>query len=115
MLYTLKRPTEAFTLEDVIKYGIKVGAEIVDGYPWSFCFWGVPVTHETNESYIVGNLYLTTDTILVFNPSYMIQEQDYPFVLWNKEAFFDLYEPSLASLQQKVRDDMDKLLGRKQS
>lgn len=113
MLYTLKRPTEAFTLEDVINYGIKVGAELVNGYPWSFYFWGVPVTHDTNESYLVGNLNLTPDTMLVFNPSYMIQEQDYPFVLWNKEAFFDLYDPSLASLQQNIRDSMDKLKGEK--
>ena len=53
-----KKPVviEAVTFAEFIEYGINNGANIVDGMPWSFDYNGHPVTHETDEWYIIPTL-----------------------------------------------------------
>jgi hypothetical protein len=42
-----------FTFEQFIQYGIEAGGNIVNGMPWSFTFNGFPVTHETDDAYLI--------------------------------------------------------------
>lgn len=66
MKYNFKpRAIEAFTFDDIVQHGIKSGAHIVNGMPWSFSFHGLPVTHETDQLYIVAGWKITPQFILV--------------------------------------------------
>jgi hypothetical protein len=115
MKYVKKEIVEAYTFEEFIKYGIDSGAELVNGMPWTFDFYGVQVTHENDTSYIVGGFIFTSSSMLVIKNDYDPNEDVYPFESWNKEAFMALHHPSLESLQKKIKDDMDHLTGRKGS
>lgn len=46
---------QRFTFDQFVQYGREHGANIVDGMPWSFHFFGYPVTHETDQLYLIGN------------------------------------------------------------
>jgi hypothetical protein len=41
------------TFDDLVEYGTNSGAQLHDGMPWSFRLNNVPVTHETNDHYII--------------------------------------------------------------
>lgn len=48
--------TRYYSFEEFVEYGKRQeGVNIVDGMPWSFDFFGVPVTQEDDEKYIIGN------------------------------------------------------------
>lgn len=54
-----KKPVvvDALTFEEVVQYGIdQKGAHIVDGIPWSFKLAGKPITHETDDCYLIPTL-----------------------------------------------------------
>lgn len=45
-----------YSFEEFVEYGKRQsGANIVDGMPWSFSFYGVPVTQEDDDKYIIGS------------------------------------------------------------
>lgn len=46
-----------YTFEQFIEYGKNNSANIVDGMPWSFQFYGHPVTHENNDLYLITSTY----------------------------------------------------------
>lgn len=66
-----KKPVviQAMTFEEVMQYGLRNGANVVNGRPWSFSINGHPVTHETDEKYIVSTLegthYFTPEDMLI--------------------------------------------------
>ena len=72
-------PVEAMTFDEFIKYGEAHADNMVNGVPWSFKIRGCPVTHETNEHYIVETLEheydMTPKHVLV------IEENDYIYPL----------------------------------
>lgn len=49
----------------MIQYGIDSGAELHNGFPWSFDFHGLPATHEEDDSYIVDGVRFNSDEIIV--------------------------------------------------
>lgn len=53
-----KKPVvvEAFTFEEFIEEGRKVATSAIDGIPWSFQFRGHPITHETDDCYLIPTL-----------------------------------------------------------
>lgn len=53
-----KKPVvvEAITFQEFIEYGRVNGENIVGGMPWSFKYNGHPVTHETDERYLIPTL-----------------------------------------------------------
>ena len=59
----------AFTLDEIILHGMKNGANMVNGMPWSFKFCGQPVTHETDDLYLIGGngTHMTHKDMLVIN------------------------------------------------
>lgn len=53
-----KKPVvvEAITFQEFIEHGRANGGNIVGGMPWSFKYNGHPVTHETDERYLIPTL-----------------------------------------------------------
>ena len=41
------------TFDEFVQYGLSQNSNIVDGVPWSFDFQGLPVSHETNDKYLI--------------------------------------------------------------
>ena len=56
---------EAVTFDELIQHGLKHTTNIYNNMPWSFEFMGVPVTHETDDCYIVGTEEFTKNHLLV--------------------------------------------------
>lgn len=81
---------EAYTFQEIVKEGVKSGAALVSGMPWSFQFKGYPVTHERDDLYMiklggVGSMrYLLPNSMLVIGPGG-------PYVLGQK-IFEETYE-----------------------
>ncbi len=44
---------EAVTFEELVEHGRQSGANTVNGMPWSFTFSGFPITHETDDCYLI--------------------------------------------------------------
>lgn len=54
-----KKPVvvEAITFDELVEYGLTFGnATIVHGVPWSFTYSGKPITHETDDCYLIPTL-----------------------------------------------------------
>lgn len=67
----IKRPIviEAITFDEFVDYGKKHGESWgPDGMPWHFKYKGHPITHETNERYLIPTLEGTMD----FTPADML-------------------------------------------
>lgn len=69
---TISTEARIFTFEEFIEFGKYNGGNIVDGLPWSFKFYGNPVTHENNNCYLISNpnnyyKFTTDDVLLIFN------------------------------------------------
>lgn len=59
---------EAITFEGLLEYGRSHGANIVNGFPWSFNYAGHPITHETDECYLIP----TSEGTMKFTPLDML-------------------------------------------
>ena len=77
---------EAVTFDEIVEYGLKHTNNIYNNMPWSFEFMGIPVTHETDDCYIVGRERFTKNHLLV------IKDDEISIV--EKDAF-DLISESL--------------------
>lgn len=53
-----KKPVviEAITFDELVEYGKKMGAGVVNGMPWSFTYHNHPVTHENDDCYLIPTL-----------------------------------------------------------
>lgn len=56
---------EAITFDELIQYGLTQTQNIYNNMPWSFEYKGIPVTHETDDCYIVGTERFTKNHLLV--------------------------------------------------
>ena len=45
---------EALSFDELIKYGLTQTENVYNNMPWSFEYMGVPITHETDDCYIIG-------------------------------------------------------------
>ena len=76
---------EAVTFEELIEYGLKRTNNIYNNMPWSFEFMGIPVTHETDDCYIIGTERFTRNHLLVV--------KDNEISIVEKDAFDLIGEP----------------------
>lgn len=87
----IKRPVEveAITFDELVEYGLQSGANVIDGMPWSFDYQGQPVTHETDDCYIVcthkGSQVLTRGDVL-------ITDEHGRLLICEESVFEELYE-----------------------
>lgn len=53
-----KKPVvvEFMTFDDMVQYGLETGDSIVDGIPWSFKVNNHPITHCSNDMYLISTL-----------------------------------------------------------
>lgn len=77
---------EATTFDELVAYGLTQTNNVYNNMPWSFEFMGVPVTHETDDCYIVGTERFTRNHLLVV--------KDNEISIVEKDAF-DLISESL--------------------
>ena len=57
---------EALTFDELIKYGLTQTDNVYNNMPWSFKYMGVPITHETDDCYIIdGDIRFTRNQMLV--------------------------------------------------
>ena len=60
MSYFRKKPIviEAITFEELVAHGVRSvpPEQLHDGIPWSFSYKGQPITHETNDCYLIPTL-----------------------------------------------------------
>jgi hypothetical protein len=48
--------SDVITFEELVDHGRREATHLVDGIPWSFTYKGHPVTHETDDCYIVPSM-----------------------------------------------------------
>lgn len=79
---------EAISFNDFVQYGRDTGAIINNGMPWSFSYAGRPVSHETDDHYLItlssgATVHFTKDTMLVndgVNALYVLSKADFDSV-----------------------------------
>lgn len=76
---------EAVTFDELIAYGLTQTDNVYNNMPWSFEFMGIPVTHETDDCYIVGTERFTRNHLLVV--------KDNEISIVEKDAFDLISEP----------------------
>lgn len=77
---------EAVSFDDLIKYGLTQTDNIYNNKPWSFTYMGLPVTHETDDCYIIGdNMSITENQMLVLKGN--------EISIVDKDAFEIIAEP----------------------
>lgn len=77
-----KKPVviDAITFDELIEIGKQqvLPDLLVNGMPWSFTYKGHPITHETDNCYVIptleGNMFFTRDDMLITG----IQGEIYP-------------------------------------
>jgi hypothetical protein len=66
-----KKPVviEAISFKEFVELGKQMGANIVNGMPWSYTYHGHPVTHENDECYLIptleGTMKFTPEDMLI--------------------------------------------------
>lgn len=86
-----KKPViiEAITFDDLVRHGLKTGANIVNGMPWSFNYAGHPITHENDDCYLIptleGTMKMTSGDMLIVG----VKGEIYPC---KREIFDATYE-----------------------
>ena len=82
---------EAITFGDFVQYGIEHTKNLVNGEPWSFDYKGFPITHETDECYLVPSKK-TKYGICDFTPDDVLVLENGELVVYKKDEFESFYE-----------------------
>lgn len=77
---------EAITFDELVQYGLTQTDNVHNGMPWSFKYMGIPITHETDDCYIIGGMDRFTRNHLL-----VIKDNDVSIV--EKDAFELISEP----------------------
>lgn len=78
---------EAITFDELVQFGLKHTKNIYNNMPWSFEYEGVPITHETDDCYIIGG----TDR---FTKNHLLVIRDNDISIVEKDAFELISEPT---------------------
>lgn len=87
-----KKPVviEAISFGELVAFGRTHGANIVNGMPWSFHYAGHPITHETDDCYLIptleGTMKMQRGDVLITG----VKGEIYPCKL---DIFEATYEP----------------------
>lgn len=77
---------EAMTFDELVQYGLTQTDNVHNNMPWSFEYMGVPVTHETDDCYIIGS----TER---FTKNHLLVTKDNEISVVEKDAFELISEP----------------------
>ena len=77
---------EATTFDELMEYGRTQTDNIYNNMPWSFKFMNIPITHETDDCYIIGG----TDR---FTPNHLLIVKDNEVSIVERDAFELISEP----------------------
>lgn len=89
MKYRKRIEVEAWTFDEFIKIGVAdPHANIVDGVPWSFQFKGLPVTHETDDHYIITSAYQAIN----FRRGTVLTSDGFRYTVFESSDFYRAYE-----------------------
>lgn len=90
MKYRKNSPiVEAVTFNEFVEYGRAHGGNIVNGMPWHFKYEGHPVTHETDELYLIPYSF----GVYKFTPEDMLFIDEYgPIRVMKIDVFKEQYE-----------------------
>jgi hypothetical protein len=81
----------AITFDQLVAHGIELGAALVNGMPWSFDYNGHPITHETDDCYLIptleGTMNFTRGDMLITG----VKGEIYPCKL---DIFAATYDPA---------------------
>lgn len=47
---------EAVSFDELVQHGLDCGANVQNGMPWSFMWMEHPVTHETDDLYLIARM-----------------------------------------------------------
>lgn len=92
MRFYSKKPVvvEAITFDELVKHGQDSGGNIVNGMPWSFKYKGYPVSHETDDCYLITMPEVT----LRFNRGEMLVDDPKGGLdAYSMDTFTSVYEP----------------------
>ena len=69
---------EAITFDELIQYGFTQTENVYNNMPWSFEYMGVPITHETDDCYIIGGAdrFTKNHLLVIKNNEISIVEKD---------------------------------------
>ena len=77
---------EALSFDELIQYGLTQTENVYNNMPWSFEYMGVPITHETDDCYIIGG----TER---FTKNHLLVAKDNEISVVEKDAFELISEP----------------------
>jgi hypothetical protein len=87
-----KKPVviDAITFDELVEYGKANEGNIVNGMPWSFKYKNQPITHETDDCYLIstleGTMRMTREDMLITG----VKGEIYPC---KGDIFAATYEP----------------------
>lgn len=71
---------EALTFDELVQYGLTQTDNVYNNMPWSFTYMGIPVTHETDDCYILGG-------DIRFTPNQLLVVKDHEISVVEADAF----------------------------
>ena len=77
---------EALSFDELIQYGLTQTDNVYNNMPWSFEYMGVPITHETDDCYIIGGY-------TEFTKNQMLVVKDGELQIVDVDAFEIISEP----------------------
>ena len=69
---------EAMTFDELVQYGLTQTGNVYNNMPWSFEYMGVPITHETDDCYIIGGTerFTKNHLLVIKNNEISVVEKD---------------------------------------
>ena len=69
---------EALSFDELIKYGLTQTENVYNNMPWSFEYMRVPITHETDDCYIIGGTerFTKNHLLVIKNNEISVVEKD---------------------------------------
>ena len=69
---------EAMTFDELVQYGLAQTENVYNNMPWSFEYMGVPITHETDDCYIIGGTerFTKNHLLVIKNNEISVVEKD---------------------------------------
>lgn len=77
---------EALSFDELIQYGLTQTDNVYNNMPWSFKYMGIPITHETDDCYIIGEY-------TKFTKNQMLVVKDGELQIVDADAFEIISEP----------------------
>lgn len=69
---------EALSFDELVQYGLTQTENVYNNMPWSFEYMGVPITHETDDCYIIGGTerFTKNHLLVIKNNEISVVEKD---------------------------------------